>query len=297
MWDVAKRFFIYILKWLGLLGMLLLTAAMVFAFLTETSGMLQARETHEVEDKFTHKGLYFAQQYVVQLSNGDTHSVYKRDFDALEKGDAYHPFLNVLSLKDFLLICIISGAFMILWLSMAYFFAFLIFQETKLFQKLEAKRKKMLEWFVSIVAKDEKTEERWKKWSLLVLIVVLSIPYVLITKNIIIKTMPMGKESATGVIVDREIVKSTSIRRISNTYTLTYIFKDQDKQTYKTKKDVSHQTYRDYAYEPTIPIFYRRKFPYETFIDTKSVGEVISAIFRRSNVALVINAGLLVYLH
>lgn len=33
----------------------------------------------------------------------------------------------------------------------------------------------------------------------------MSIPYVLIAKNVMIKTIPMAKESATGVIIDREI--------------------------------------------------------------------------------------------
>lgn len=55
------------------------------------------------------------------------------------------------------------------------------------------------------IEKKEKTKERWKKWSVLVLIIVMSIPYVLIAKNVMIKTIPMAKESATGVIIDREI--------------------------------------------------------------------------------------------
>lgn len=295
MWEAIKECFIYILKWLGLLGMLFMAVVGVYAFFTETSGMWQAREAHPVEDKFTHKGLYFEQRYFVELSNGDTHSVFKRDFNRLEKGDLYNPFFHALSWKDFTLIFTMLGTITILFLSMTYFFAFLIFRETKWFQKLEIKRNELMAWFVSVIEKNEKTKDRWKKWSLLLLIIAMSIPNLLLAKNIIIKTIPIGKESATAVIIDREIVRSTGYRRVSNTYTLTYIFKDQDNSVYKTKKDVSEKTYRNYEYKPTIPIFYRKKFPYESFIDIQSIDEVFSSIFRRSNLIIVINGGLLLY--
>src|SRR5699024_11202879 len=65
--------------------------------------------------------------------------------------------------------------------------------------------------------------------------------------------------------------------------------------SYKTKKDVSSYTYHKYANATNIPIFYRKTFPYETFIDTKSAGEVVSTLFRFSNFILLVNASLLIY--
>lgn len=74
---------------------------MVQVFFTQTSGVLETDEDKVVEDKFTSKGLYFAKHYYVELSNGETNSVFKHDFNALEKGDAFQPFFQSLSWKDF----------------------------------------------------------------------------------------------------------------------------------------------------------------------------------------------------
>ena len=143
--------------------------------------------------------------------------------------------------------------------------------------------------------KNEKTKERWKKWSSLILIIALSIPYVLIAKNVVFKIMPVGKERTIAEMQDHEIVKSTGVRAPSDTYTLTYIFTDKNNQTYKTKKDVSSYTYHTYANASNIPIYFRKAFPYETFIDTQSVREVVSTLFRSSNFTLLINVSLLIY--
>lgn len=117
----------------------------------------------------------------------------------------------------------------------------------------------------------------------------------MMTNNVIVKIMPVGKESAIAEIQDSEIVKSTGRRVLSNTYTLTYTFQDNNNGVYKTKKDVSSYTYYKYVNASNIPIMYRKRFPYETFIDTQSIGEVISTLIRFSNFPLLINAGLLVY--
>ena len=153
----------------------------------------------------------------------------------------------------------------------------------------------MVEWFSSLMGKDEQTRDRWEKWSLFVLIIALSITYVLITKNVVIKLILIGKGSTIAKVQDHEIVKASGNRALSDTYTLTYTFTDKHNQSYKTKKDVSSYTYHKYANATNIPIFYRKRFPYETFIDTKSAGEVLSTLFRFSNLILLVNASLLIY--
>lgn len=295
MWDAMKALFFYIVKWLGLIGFTILALVMIQVFVTQTSGVWKTNEDQIVEDKFTHKGLYFANQYFVKLSNGETNNVFKHDFNALEKGDAFQPFFQSLSWKDFWFIFFITGFFFISWIALAYFCALEIFRETKLFQKLEEVREGIIEWFISLFQKNEQTKERWKKWSFLVLIIALSIPYILMAKNVVIKVIPVGKESTIAQVQDHEIMEATGYRALSDTYTLTYTFKDKNKQSYKTKKDVSSYTYHKYANESNIPIFYRKTFPYETFIDTRSVGEVVSTLFRFSNFVLLINASLLIY--
>src|SRR5699024_12450034 len=92
---------------------------------------------YEVDDKFTRKVLYFSNQYYVKLANGEKNSVFKHDFNALEKGDAFQSFFQSLSWKDFWLIFFVTSLFFIIWLALAYFCALQIFQNTKLFQKLE----------------------------------------------------------------------------------------------------------------------------------------------------------------
>jgi len=295
MLDAIKAFFVYIVKWLGLIGFTFLALVMVQIFFTETSGVWKSDGDQVVEDKFTRKGLYFSNQYYVKLSNGEKNSVFKHDFNALEKEDAFQPFFQSLSWKDFWFLFFITGFLFILWLALAYFCALHIFQDTKPFQKLEAVRERIVEWFVSLLQKNEKTTDRWKKWSFLVLIISLSIPYVLMTKNVVIKLMPMGKESTIAEVQDHEIVKASGNRALSDTYMLTYTFTDKHNQSYKTKKDVSSYTYHKYANATNIPIFYRKTFPYETFIDTKSAGEALSTLFRFSNLILLVNASLLIY--
>lgn len=296
MWDAIKAFFIYIVKWLGLIGFTFLALVMIQIFFTQTSGVWKTDEDQVVEDKFMHKGLYFANQYYVTLSNGETNSVFKHDFNALEKGDSFQPFFQSLSWKDFWFLFFITSFFFIIWIALAYFCALEIFRDKRFFQKLEDMREKIVDWFISLFKKNEKTRERWKKGSFLVLIIALSIPYVLMTKNVVIKLIPVGKESAIAEVQDHEIMESSGSRGApSDTYTLTYTFKDKNKRSYKTKKDVSSYTYHKYANASNIPIFYRKTFPYETFIDTKSAGEVVSTLFRFSNLILLINASLLIY--
>lgn len=296
MLDAIKAFFIYILKWLGLIGVTFLAFGMIVLFFTETSGMWGPSESQVVEDKFMHKGLYFSKQYYIELSNGETHSIFKRDFKELEEGDSFKPFFQSVSWKDFWLISFGVLLFFTLWICLAYFFAFLIFHKTSLFQKLEDKRKQVMKWLISTVRRNEKTRGPWKKASFLVLIIVVIIPYILIGKNVLIKVMPLGKESAIAEVDDREMIRSTGRGASSNRYTLTYTYKDKNNQSYKVKKDVSSATYDKYAKGSNIPIYYRKKFPYETFVDAQSVGEILSAVFRYSNFILLINAGLFIYL-
>ena len=295
MWDAAKAFFAYIFKWFCFIACIYFAFGMAVLFFTETSGIWKPTENQIVEEKFMHKGLYFSKNYYVTLSNGETHGVFKHTFNALEKGDAFEPFFSAVSWKDFWLITFITVVIFISCLGFAYLFASLIFYKKNWFQKLEDKRKKLIVWFISLVQKSEKTEERWKKWSALIFIISLIIPYVLMAKNVAIKITPIGKETTIAEITDSEIVKSTGVRAPSDTYTLTYTFTDKNNQTYKTKKNVSSYTYHTYANAPNIPIYYRKTFPYETFIDTKSPREVVSTLFRSSNFTLLINVILLIY--
>src|SRR5699024_10527082 len=108
---------------------------MVQVFVTETSGMWETNENQIVEDKYTHKGLYFSNQFYVELSNGETDSVFKKEFETLEKGDVFQPFFPSKSLKDLLLIFIGTGLGFLIFIFPAYFFATGIFRKTKIFQK------------------------------------------------------------------------------------------------------------------------------------------------------------------
>lgn len=295
MWDAIKTFFFYILKWIGFIGMTLFAFIMVYTLFSETSGALKPIELGVVEEKYSHKGLYFAQSYYIKTSNGKSHSIFKHDFKTLEVGDSFQPFFNSLSWKDFWIIIFIAGTVSILFLSLAYFFAFLLFHQMKSFRKLEAKRKQIASRFASLIPKNNKTREQWKKRAFLILIIVFIIPYILMAKNIVVKVIPLGKESAIAEIQARDITKSTGIRKISDIYTLTYTFTDENNETYKTKKDVSRYTYNKYEDRMYVPIIYRENFPYESFIDIKSGREVFSAILRSSNLIFLLNASLLIY--
>jgi len=125
-----------------------------------------------------------------------------------------------------------------LFISLAYFCALELFRNTKMFQRLEEIRERFIEWLVSLFQKDKKTFERWKKGALLALIIALSIPYVLMAKNITVKMMPIGKERAIAEVQDHEINEAEGSRGAtrSNIYTLTYTFKGADDHTYKTKR-------------------------------------------------------------
>lgn len=165
MWNGIKSFFIYILKWLALLGFTMLAMTMVYIFITETSGIFEKKDLHIVEEKYTHKGLYFSNQYLVKLSDGETHSVFKREFNRLEQGDSYQPFFQALSWKDFWMIFFGTGLVFILFTSLAYFFALDNFRKSVLFQTLEKIREKIITRFLALFQKNEETRERWKKGS------------------------------------------------------------------------------------------------------------------------------------
>src|SRR5699024_2348365 len=109
MWDAMKAFFFNLLKGLGFIGMTMMGCIMVGVFFDQTSGVWEPSGTHIVEEKYAHKGLYFSQQYFVKLSNGGSHSVFKHDFNALEKGDIFRPVFKSLSWKDFWFITFMTG--------------------------------------------------------------------------------------------------------------------------------------------------------------------------------------------
>lgn len=280
---------------MGLIGFIILAVAMVYTFVTQISEIQETNGDRIVKDKYTHKGLYFANYYYVEFSNGKTHGVFKRDFETLEKGDIFQPLFDLLSWKDFWLILFGTGLVFCLCIFTAYICILDLFQRTKAFQKFEDKWKRFIKWIMSPFQRNEKARERLKKGSFLILIIVLSIPYILMAKNALIKIVPVGNVKTIAEVQGHEKVRSTGLKRHSNTYTLLYTFKDGDNNSYKTKKDVSQYTYNRYADASEVPIVYRKSFPYDTFIDNQSLGEILSMLFRISNVIFLVQASLLVY--
>lgn len=295
MWDTVKDFLFRVLMTLLFIGSIIMALTMVYTFFTETSGMWEKSDLQIVESKFTHKGLYFSNRYVVQLENKETHSVFKYTFKKIEEGDSFQPFFQSVSWKDFWLILCGTSIVFIGFISLAYFLAVHTFPNMRLMRTLENKRNQLVTWIISSFRKNEERREKWIKGLFITLIFLLSVPYILMTKNVITSLIPSDKEKAIAEVQDSEIVKHTGRGGGSNTYTLTYTFKDKDNQSYRTKKDVSRYTYHLYANEMFIPILYKKTFPNDTFIDIRSSREVISAILRFSTFVFLLNASLLIY--
>ncbi|WP_368901723.1 hypothetical protein [Oceanobacillus oncorhynchi] len=90
----------------------------------------------------------------------------------------------------------------------------------------------------------------------------------------------MGKEEVMAEIVDKEQERTSFRGGVIKIYTFTLQYQDQTGTTYETEKDVSSFTYHSYKYKKVIPIVYRTKNPYDTFIKTNNLGEILSTLIR-----------------
>ncbi|MFD1414839.1 hypothetical protein [Oceanobacillus jeddahense] len=81
-------------------------------------------------------------------------------------------------------------------------------------------------------------------------------------------------------IIDKELERTSFRGGVMKSYTFTLQYQDQTGTTYETKKDVSAFTYNSYQNEDDIAIVYRTKNPYDTFIKTGKLGEILSVLIR-----------------
>ncbi|TXL64457.1 hypothetical protein FHP05_09050 [Cerasibacillus terrae] len=91
--------------------------------------------------------------------------------------------------------------------------------------------------------------------------------------------VPFGKTTVLAEIIDHEQDRVISPKTVIFTYTFIYQYKDENGKLYKTRKNVSSATYDMYKDSKFIPIKYRNRFPYDTFIDNHSIREFFSPIF------------------
>src|SRR5699024_4841502 len=296
MWESIKGYLFYLLKWFLLILVTLLTITILLGFLVEMPKLLKSNEEGIIEEKHTYKGFYFTQFYIVTLSHGTSHNVYKHQFNQLDEGDVYQPFFKIVSWKDFILYIFLVSIVLLMMAWTGYVLVIDLLHGKKWLQAFEAKRKKMAVWIASKFELSEERKKKWKQRFLLLLIISLMIPFLLIVKNILVKVNPIGKQYALAAIQDREVYYNYNFRSGSGPiYRITYTFEDSDTTTYKTTKEVSSYTYEVYEDEFYIPIHYRERFPYETFIDIQSWREIISAFLKWSNITLLIFFSLLWY--
>lgn len=296
MWESIKGYLFYLLKWFLLVLLTLLTITIVIGLLVEMPKLMESNEEGIIEEKHTYKGFYFTQFYIVTLSNGKSHNVYKHQFNQLEAGDVYQPFFKKASWKEFLLYTLGLGVFFLMMGWVVYVLVMDLLSEKKWVQAFEVKRKKVATWIASKFEVSEEGKKKWKQRVLFLLIISIMIPFLLIGKNMLVKINPIGKQYALATIQDREVYDNYSFRSGSGPiYRLTYTFEDTNNSTYKTTKEVSSYTYEIYKDESYIPIHYRERFPYETFIEIQSWKEIISAVLKWSNITLLIFFSLLWY--
>lgn len=243
-----------------------------------------------VLEKQSEKGLFLGPRYQIITDRGGGSSfVTKREFESLEIGDTIkghytneHYFYTKLddfyesSLSIFLVLA--TGALFIICL--LGFFVSIPYLETKLAERNKLKQAQNL-------GKGKKKKRRKKKklefWMVLLgVIIAIGLVYnTLYTVNLLHKLIPIGQPTVEAKIIDRESDINVTSRANYSIHYLTVLFTTEDGQTYRVKKEITGSTYNNWQDHSTIDIRYRNHNPYDIFVKTKSVFEVIDVLLHR----------------
>lgn len=235
----------------------------------------------EISQKYSEKGLYFGPKHYVKLDNGSISKVSKKEIYELEIGDTY-TITKTDSMKSALFAgsILFPFALFILWLDWLIISS--IYYETKFIQWIEKKQKN-----------HERKLTKIGKFIVEIIIVLFIMTTFVVTpfigKNLFHKIVPIGKQETNAVVLEKEKDVSSVGKygvKVTNTLTLYYI--DQSGYSYQTKKDVSSSTYDRYDEETLIPITYRAKNPYDTFVTSKSLSGLLSVLLRIDTMAILV---------
>ncbi|WP_080876098.1 DUF3592 domain-containing protein [Oceanobacillus timonensis] len=253
------------------LAILFLCLVIVFIFVPFNSMNETDMEAESpVIQKSSTKGLYMGPNYHVMMLNGDRYDVSKKEIYQLQIGDTYGTQKKS-SIKTAILLGAIlyPASILILWFVWGIFSG--LFPESRLVQwvyKKERENKKRLKDIGGMAL----------KIGILLFIVICTVIYLFIGKNLFYKMNPMGKEEAMAEIIDKEQERTSYGRGVTEKYTFALQYQDQTGTTYKTEKGVSSFTYQLYQNGDEIAITYRIKHPYDTFIKTSKIGEILSVL-------------------
>lgn len=239
--------------------------------------LTQEKEPAEyfVLEKQSEKGLFFGPRYQVITDNSESGNyINKKEFDTLQFGDKvtgfetsdYGFFTKTDQLYDGVLL-------MFLIVVLGAVFLFLMFRAIAQVPWVNRKLKKRE------AQRRQKNPKEWLGLGLLVVISILLFTYsLLFTINLFHKVVPINQTEVEGHIVDREYQRTVARRGVYSTYYLTIVFTTEDDQVYQVKKGVTGTTYYKHEYKTAIDISYRNRNPYDIFIKTESMGELIGTI-------------------
>lgn len=285
---IKERKFTKMHKFKEILGELLVLVILGAVFGASVSMYVDYYLTSEREpseryvlEKQSEKGLFLGPRYQIITDRGGGLSfVTKKEFESLEIGDTIkghstngHYFYT--KMDDFyessLLIFLVltTGALFIICL--VGFIVSIPWIEKKLTEQNKPKQKK------------KKKKKKIEFWMLLLGgIIAIGLVYnTLYTVNLLHKLMPIGQTTVEAEIVDRESDINITSKGNYSTHFLTVVFKAEDGQTYRVKKEITGSTYNQWQDHSTIDIRYRNHNPYNIFVKTKSVLEVISVLLHR----------------
>lgn len=258
---------------------------------TEIPKLFQENEEKVVNDLYTVKGMYLGPTYYVILSDDSEHRISQKDFVQLEVGDTYQTFFSNVSQQDLIVYSIVTLIALCAFAIGTYTFAYYVFGEMKWFNKLIPVFKRLK----ATLSGNKRSRDRRKRMINLVFIAICLAAPLSVMKNTFHKLNPSGKTSIEAEIIDRKIYRDFRHRVMASRYIITYQYTDESGNVYKTQKDVTSQTYRNYKNKTFIPIAYRNDFPYDTFIAGQTFKEFIYFLFNVRNLLIVTATGLAVY--
>lgn len=124
-----------------------------------------------------------------------------------------------------------------------------------------------------------KKNRNWLGTGILIVLIPIALIFsTLYTVNLFHKLVPIGQTTVEGHIVDRDFDDNYTKKADYSTYDLTISFTANDGETYQVEKGVTQATFAAHESTSSIDVKYRNNNPYDIFINTKGIGEIVFAI-------------------
>lgn len=234
----------------------------------------------EVLSKQVKKGLYLFPRFEITVEGSEYPALISKDeFESIRIGDQVSGYMrgedHFLTNKAIKMELII-GIPLLLFLYLAtLFFAFAMLNSTSFVKK----RGKLSTFLLSALGSITK----------LILLFYLLVGLIVLSLVVVNAYHKLNKNYLTEVdalVIDKDLERLGSARGVYMNYELLLYYLDHHGEGHITKKTVTGATYRMYNKGDSIGLFYRNNNVYDTFVQAKSMKEVLPAFFNLFTIML-----------